>query len=151
MNSTMVCLEVAWLVILASLGQSDGAGLSRIGVRDGSFVEQNTGITYVPLGANYYRTGTVSGGKMVHAAFCPGFYDRGYVTKMMAALADQGFNTIRTFHSYHVGPEGILKDPQSREITPEYLDNVVHFLREARRNRVHVIFSCVPHSGILIR
>jgi len=83
----------------------------------------------------------VKSGKVVHATFCPGFYDRAFVEKMMADLAAWGFNTVRTFQVYHVGEEGILASPQAREISPPYLANVIHFLQQARKHRIHVIFS----------
>lgn len=114
---------------------------SRLAVREGRFVDKATGTAFIPLGANYYRTGKVSSGKVVHATFCPGFYDRAYVEAMMPALAAGGFSTVRTFLSYHVGPDGILTSPQARELAPEYLAHVVHFLHQARRHGLHVIFS----------
>lgn len=113
----------------------------RIAIRDGGFVDEATGLPFVPLGVNYYRVGEPDPGKQVHATFCPGLYDRAFVEEMMTSVSAAGFNTVRTFHSYHVGEHGILTSPQSREIAPGYLDNVIHFLSEARDRGIHVIFS----------
>ncbi|MHB0998736.1 MAG: cellulase family glycosylhydrolase [Armatimonadota bacterium] len=115
--------------------------MSRIAIRSGKFIEKNTGKPFIPLGVNYYRTGVVSNGKLVHATFCPGFYDHAYIEKMMSDLSKWGFNTVRTFQVYHVGKDGIITSPTSREISPEYLANMVHFLQQARKHNIHVIFS----------
>lgn len=114
---------------------------TRIAIRSGKFIQKETGRPFVPLGANYCRTGVVSNGKNVHATFCSEFYDRAYIEKMMSDLSSWGFNTVRTFHVYHVGKDGILASPQSREISSDYLANVVHFLQQARKHNIHVIFS----------
>jgi len=114
---------------------------TRIVVKDGAFVDKKTGVPFTPLGVNYYRVGEVERGKSGHATFCPGFYDRAFVEKMMADVAAWGFNTVRTFHVYHVGENGILTSPLAREIAPDYLDNVVHFLEQARAHRLRVIFT----------
>ena len=130
----MVAVGWSWLA-------AEAQGFPRIAVREGRFVEADSGRTFIPVGVNYYRVGKADGGKDVHATFCPGFYDRAFVEKMMADLQAWGFNTVRTFQVYHVGPSGILTSPQAREISPAYRDNVVHFLQQARQHGVHVIFS----------
>ncbi|MHB1458400.1 MAG: glycoside hydrolase 5 family protein [Armatimonadota bacterium] len=113
----------------------------RIAIKSDRFVEADSGKPFIPFGANYYRVGVVSNGKSVHATFCPGQYDRAYIEKMMVDLSVWGFNTVRTFQVYHVGKDGILTSPQAREISPEYLANMLHFLRQAKKNSIHVIFS----------
>ena len=114
---------------------------TRITLKDGGFVDAASGAPFMPLGVNYFRVGEVDAGKPVHATFCPGFYDRDYIERMMADVADWGLNTVRTFHAYHVGPSGILLSPEAREIAPGYLDNVVDFLQRARDHGLRVIFS----------
>ncbi len=134
----------SWLIavaLLLPLALAHADDPSRIAVRDGAFVESPSGAAFTPLGVNYFRVGKVDGGRDVHATFCPGFYDRAFVEKMMADLARWRMNTVRTFQVYHVGPSGILTSPQSREINPAYLANVVHFLEQARAHGIHVIFS----------
>lgn len=116
-------------------------GIARIAVRDGAFVDSESGAPFTPLGVNYFRVAEVDGGKPVHAAFCPGAYDPDFIEKMMADVAGWGFNTVRTFHSYHVGPSGILVSPQAREVEPGYLANVIDFLQRARAHGLRVIFS----------
>lgn len=133
-----VCLSLG-LVCLPCLAQEGAVG--RIGIRDGHFVDTATGAPYVPLGVNYYRVGEVKPGKVEHATFCPGFYDPGFIEKMMTNVAAMGFNTVRTFQVYDVGKNGILTSPDAREISPAYLDNVLDFLRRARAHGIHVIFT----------
>lgn len=121
-------------------GAADPTAL-RIVVRDGRFVEKATGKPFIPLGANYYRGGTVKNGKKGHAALCPVAYDRAYVEKMMADLEASGFNTLRVFHSYLMGEDGLLASPQAREVAPEYAANMLHLLQQACKHDVRVIFT----------
>ncbi len=138
-----VSLGLLFLVAAHAAAQEAPANpvLPRLAVRAGRFVERDSGRPFTPLGVNYFRTGKVKSGKLVHATFCPGFYERAYVEQMMAQVAGWGLNTVRTFQVYHVGEEGILRSPEDREISPAYLANVVHFLRQAQQHRLHVIFS----------
>ena len=117
------------------------SGFSRIAIRGGRFVETATGKPFTPLGVNYFRLGKLKDGKVSHATFCPGFYDRGFIEKMMADVASRGFNTVRTFQVFVVCEDGILTSSKAREISPEYLANMVHFLQQAAKNNVHVIFT----------
>ena len=127
--------------ITRDLALAPGTYQARIVVREGRFVEKATGRPFVPLGANYYRVGAVKSGKQGHSAFCPGSYDAAYIEAMMASLAASGMNTVRTFHSYLLGDDGILASPQARAIAPGYAANVVHFLQQARRHGLRVIFT----------
>lgn len=141
----MALPAAAWCCAALLLGVSHCVAQTitppRITVKSGAFVESKTGAPFTPLGVNYYRVGEIEKGKIGHATFCPGFYDRAFVEKMMADVAARGFNTVRTFHVYHVGANGILTSPQAREIAAGYLDNVVHFLQQARDHGLRVIFS----------
>jgi len=117
------------------------APIERVAIRDGRFILADTGRPFVPLGVNYCRVGDLGDGKPGHATFAPRFYDQAFVERMLADIAARGLNTVRTFHIYYVGAEGILLSPEAREISPAYLSNVVHFLREARQHGIHVIFT----------
>lgn len=132
---------IALLTCGALVAASDTGSLPRIAVQEGMFVDTTDDKPFVPLGANYYRVSKVDGDKPVHATFCPGFYDHAYIEQMMTNLKAWGFNTLRTFQVYHVGPSGILTSPQAREVSPAYLANVLHFLRQAQAHQIHVIFS----------
>ena len=115
--------------------------LSRVLVREGIFVEKNSGKPFRPLGVNYYRTAPIDGKKQSHSAFSPGSYDEAFITQMMQKISRDGFNTVRTFLSNHSGPKGIVSDPQSAEIHPAFLANVLHFLQTAQKHHIHVILS----------
>jgi len=140
-----VLVPLLGCVLALSLAMQPSAvaedGVARIAVKEGAFVDAGSGAPFTPLGVNYFRVAKVDGGKVVHATFCPGFYERDHIEKMMVDVAEWGFNTVRTFHVYHVGPSGILTSPQAREIAPGYLENVVDFLQRARDHGLHVIFS----------
>jgi len=141
----------SWAMLAAVVGlvglaaQNEGAAaaeepLERIAIREGRFVGASSGKRFVPLGVNYYRIAK-NPEKQAHAAFCPGSYDEAYVERMMAAMAEQGWNTVRVFHSALVGPSGLIESPGSRDINSAYLTNVLHFLRTARARGVRVIFT----------
>ena len=117
------------------------AAEARIVVRHGLFVDSGTRRPYRPLGLNYFEVGDVGGGHIEHVALNPGFYDGAYVARMMAQAQAWGFNTVRTFQGYDVGPHGVLTSADAREINPAYLANVIDFLKEAQAHRVHVIFT----------
>ena len=117
------------------------AAEARIAVRHGLFVASGTGRPYRPLGLNYFQVGDVGGGHIEHVALNPGFYDGAYVARMMAQAQSWGFNTVRTFQGYDVGPHGVLTSADAREINPAYLANVIDFLRAAQAHRIHVIFT----------
>jgi hypothetical protein len=115
--------------------------MSRVVVREGHFVDNASGKPFRPFGVNYYRTAPIDGKKHGHGAFSPGSYDETFITEMMQKLARDGFNTVRTFLSNHSGANGIVSDPQSAEIQPAFLANVLHFLRAAQKHRIHVILT----------
>ena len=117
------------------------AAEARIVVRHGLFVASGTRRPYSPLGLNYFQVGDVGGGHIEHVALNPGFYDGAYVARMMAQAQAWGFNTVRTFQGYDVGPHGVLTSADARQINPAYLANVVDFLRQAQAHGVHVIFT----------
>lgn len=109
-------------------------------VRDGRFLTAGPGSPFSPLGVNFYRLAH-DPGKQLHAGFCPGSYDPAYVERMMAKVAANGLNTVRTFHSSIVGPAGVVESSDAASINPAYLANVLHFLRSARAKGVRVIFA----------
>lgn len=114
--------------------------LDRIAIRHGHFEDSKTHQLFVPLGLNYYRVGKVNG-KEEHAALLPGFYDAPLLETMMSDAQAWGFNTVRIFQSYDVGPSGVVTSAEAQELNPAYLANVIDFLRTAQAHRVHVIFT----------
>ncbi|MFN0074943.1 MAG: cellulase family glycosylhydrolase [Prosthecobacter sp.] len=117
------------------------ASTTRIGIQDGRFVEKNSGKPFRPFGVNYYRTAPIDGKKRGHCSFSPGSYDEAFITQMMQKVSHDGFNTVRSFLSNHSGLNGIVTDPQSGEINPAYLANLIHFLRAAEKHHLHVILT----------
>ncbi|MBI5831793.1 MAG: hypothetical protein HZB16_05685 [Armatimonadetes bacterium] len=134
--------HLVWM-LASALAVTAGAeeAPSRIVVRDGQFIDEGTGRPFTPLGANYYRVGAVSSGKQGHSALCPPSYDRAYVERMMTDLEASGFNTLRVFHSFLMGEDGILASPEAREVAPGYAANLLHLLRTARSHHVRLIFT----------
>lgn len=114
---------------------------TRIAIRDGHFVETGTDKPFRPFGLNYYCGGPITEGKRGHSAFSPGSYDEAFITRMMETLSRDGYNTIRSFLSDHSGASGIVTHPDSAEINPAFLANLVHFLRTAQTHGIRVILS----------
>ncbi|MCX6876381.1 MAG: cellulase family glycosylhydrolase [Verrucomicrobia bacterium] len=119
----------------------DKVTAGRIAIRDGRFVDSGTGRAFRPFGVNYYRLGPIAENKHGHSAFSPGTYDEAFITRMMEELSRSGFNTVRSFLSIHSGTNGIVTHPQSGEVNPAFLRNLVHFLRAARTHGIRVILS----------
>lgn len=138
-------LVVALLVPLALIAAelTSPAHLGRIAIRAGCFFDTGTGKNFHPLGANYFRIAPIREGKEGHSTFSPGSYDEEFVNLMMETLARIGFNTVRTFLSYHRGANGIVATSESGEPSPAYLLNVIHFLRAAQAHGIRVIFTWV--------
>lgn len=113
----------------------------RISIQDERFVEKTTGKPFIPLGLNYYRSVQIDEKKRGHGAFSSGNYDEAFIMRMMQKLSQDGFNTVRSFLSNHSGPNGIVTDPQSAEINPAFLANVIHFLRAAQKQNLRVILT----------
>ena len=113
----------------------------RIAIREGCFFDTGTDKPFRPLGVNYFRIAPIREGKEGHSTFSPGSYDEEFVDRMMETLARDGFNTVRTFLSYHSGANGIVATPESGEPSPAYLLNVIHFLRAAKAHGIRVIFT----------
>ena len=59
----------------------------------------------------------------------------------MGKMIPGAFNTVSAFQSFHAGPDGIATDRNSGAINPVVLDNVLHFLRQARRHGLRFIFA----------
>lgn len=131
---------LVWIELHGVAAAAEQKPLERIVIREGRFVEAGSRTSFTPLGVNYYRIAREPG-QQSHAAFCPGSYDAAYVERMMATIAEQGWNTVRVFHSTLVGPSGLIESPGSQDINPAYLTNVLHFLRAARARGVRVIFT----------
>ena len=136
-------LFMALLVPLALIAAetTSPAMTGRIVIREGCFFDTGTDKPFRPLGVNYFRIAAIREGKEGHSTFSPGSYDEEFVDRMMETLACEGFNTVRTFLSYHSGANGIVITPESRELSPAYLLNVIHFLRAAQAHGIRVIFT----------
>ena len=136
-------LVMALLVPLALIAAetTSTAMTGRIVIREGCFFDTGTGKTFHPLGVNYFRIAPIREGKEGHSTFSPGSYDEEFVDRMMETLARDGLNTVRTFLSYHSGANGIVITPESNELSPAYLLNVIRFLRAAQAHGIRVILT----------
>lgn len=134
----LVALILSPLVVAAA---EPPQPLGRIAIRNGCFFDTVTGKPFRPLGANYFRIAPIREEKKGHSTFSPCSYDEEFVSRMMATLAREGFNTVRTFLSYHSGLNGIVTSPESAERSRSYLRNLAHFLRAAQAQRIRVILT----------
>ncbi len=108
----------------------------RIGVRvvdgAGEFFDTATGERFVPRGANLIRLSAGS-----HSTLDVGRYDAARVNATFAALAADGYNTVRIFlNSYPGGLPG-----GDDGLSSAYLDNVVDALRLAKANGLVVLLT----------
>ena len=136
-------LFIALLAPLALIAAESAspAMLGRIVIREGCFFDTGADKPFRPLGVNYFRIAPIREGKEGHSTFSPASYDEEFVNLMMETLARIGFNTVRTFLSYHSGANGIVATPESGEPSPAYLLHVIHFLRAAQVHGIRVILT----------
>ncbi|MBP2475038.1 hypothetical protein JOF53_003910 [Crossiella equi] len=120
--------------------------LPRLEMAGAKVVEKDSRRQFVPRGANYVRLAPLSDGGAYHSTFEPGRYSAAAVDTALAALARDGYNTVRVFLD-----EGSILDARRGEPhglgrgehddTPghaPYLDNVADFVRRATAHRVYV-------------
>ncbi len=117
------------------------APLPRICVRDGRFVEKDSGRPFLPRGFNYIRlieVNRVEFPRQWHGTFAPDHYDADRAEAMFADLRQHGFNIVRVFIDPGCG-EGIADTKDSVELSPAYMGNFIDFLQRGRRHGVYVI------------
>ncbi len=116
----------------------------RIGVRvvdgNGEFFDRNTGNKFVPRGSNYIRLGRtaspcVEAGTMYHSTFNVGVYDAARTERALAAMQQDGYNTVRVF----LNQLCIVRSNGS--LSTEYIENVADFLRRAKAHGLAVIVA----------
>ena len=112
-----------------------GAPLPRIAVREGRFVEKDTGRAVAPVGFNYIRLRP-----RWHGTFAPGRYDADRADAMLADLRRGGFNAVRVFLD-PAPKDGLALDAGAPGLSPTYLANVLDFLARATKHRVYVVPS----------
>lgn len=111
--------------------------MPRVGVREGRFVELDTGRTITPRGFNYIRLLDCR-----HGTFAPGTYDGARASRMLEHLRQRGFNIVRVFLDFRVGT-GAADSGEAGELSAAYLNNVVDFLERAWAARVYVVLCAV--------
>lgn len=120
------------------------------GQQYGHLEEVGTGKRFTPRGANYVRLTEAGLPAAYQSTFEPGRYTGAEVERMLAALARDGYNTVRVFidqgnfrDSDTLGrPHGIGRGSAYDEpYHAPYLDNVADFVRRATTHRVRVMFS----------
>jgi hypothetical protein len=116
----------------------------RIGVRvvngDGEFLDRSTGKKFVPRGYNYIRLGKTAApcvdvGTLYHSTFNVGLYDAARTERALAAMQQDGYNTVRVFLNQ------ICIVRSNGKLSSEYLENVADFLRRAKAHGVGVIIA----------
>jgi len=111
--------------------------MPRIAVRHGRFVASPGGQEFRPRGFNYIRLRPTW-----HGTFSPKRYDAARADAMLADLERRAFNVVRVFIDHATG-EGVVASPEAAELSPEFLANLVDFLRRARAHRIHVVPSLI--------
>ncbi len=115
----------------------------RIGIRvvngTGEFYDRTTGEKFVPRGMNYIRLAnqksTDGSTTFGHALFDPGQYNSLQVSSALSKMHSDGYNVVRVFLS----PDtmGTMSDGFS----PDYMKNVIEFLKLAKTNKMYVMFT----------
>ena len=109
----------------------------RIAVREGRFVQADSGAPFIPRGFNYIRLSDEW-----HSTFAPGEYDPDRSEAMFQDLHRHGFNVVRVFID-HLAERGVVASKDATGLSPAYMANVLDFLQRAQGYRIYVIFSLV--------
>ncbi|MGA8535529.1 MAG: hypothetical protein WB615_15585 [Candidatus Tumulicola sp.] len=142
----------------ASSAPAPERSLPRIGVRSGTpyaeFYNVATGARFSPGGFNYTILDRVANRKTfpyrptyAHVTFDSGFYDPASIDAVLASMHDHGFNVIRVIldsgDAVHQdrGQYGIAGPFESLGLYKPFVDNLVDFLRRARRHAMYVIVA----------
>ncbi len=128
----------------------------KIGVRtvegEGEFYVVSTGETFTPRGFNYikldWQTTPLEEQHRGHSTFMVGAYDPGKMEEHLRKLAGDGYNTLRCFLSTECR-DYCLGDQEKGGLRDAYMQNVVDFLRLARKYDLYIIFTVdvVPQTG----
>jgi hypothetical protein len=105
----------------------------------GEFYNRETGQKFVPRGMNYIRLGQqtkMDGSSTVgHSLFDPGKYNSLRVSGDLTKMYNDGYNVVRVFLSPDtMGSTG-------GGFSPQYIKNIVEFLKFAETNKMYVMFT----------
>ena len=112
-----------------------GFGIPRIGIKNGNFVNSETGEKFIPRGFNYARLH-----KGWHSTFGRKTYEPERAEKMLRDLNTNGFNIVRVFVDQLI-ENGIVESKKSESLSSVYMSNVCDFLKRAAKNNVYVVFT----------
>lgn len=121
--------------------------LPRIGVRatgrGAEFCVRSTGARFIPKGFNH----TVLG--KWHATFNTDLYDRERMETALSQMQTMGANTVRVWIWGHQDEHGYTGAETSLGLNPEYMENVMDFLRRAAAHDIYVIavMDETPHNA----
>ncbi len=116
----------------------------RIGVRvvngDGEFFDRSTGKRFIPRGTNYIRLERtappcVDTGVLYHSTFNVGVYDAARTERALAAMQQDGYNTVRVFLNQ------LCIVTSDGSFSREYLANVADFLERTKARELFVIIT----------
>jgi hypothetical protein len=104
------------------------------------FFDRSTGKKFVPRGSNYIRLAKttspcVEAGSMYHSTFNVGLYDAARTERALAAMQQDGYNTVRVF----LNQLCIVRSNGS--LSSEYLANLADFLQRAKAHGLVVIIA----------
>jgi len=110
-----------------------------------SLVTRDSQTRFIPFGTNF-----VLNDKKYLNLFGPDVYDRERYDRVLAAIEELGFNTVKVF----LPIAQVLPDPQvpgEARIAPGYLENLDDFLTLARKHRIRVIVTLASWGGNKIK
>jgi len=152
---TIVALLLALVVTVllgAGRGAAQGTDRHRIAIRqvDGiaEFYNVATGERFVPRGVNYFYIVPVDGG-FEDRVFGVDEYDAGRVRADFAALAGNGYNTVRIFLDTCGSGPGCIGSATGSGLNGVYLDNIAEVMRIARDEGLFLLLTSndLPDQG----
>ncbi len=147
-KQNMLCSTcIFFFTVLLSMSHSQTQ--HRIGIRTTSataeFFDKDNGHKFIPRGANYLQLGW-DGNAVVDRLFSPQYYDHDKIKQSLHHMRDLGYNTVRVFVDNCGGD--CIGNPTGG-LSSNFLDNIVDFLKEAKRQQIYVILTSndLPSQG----
>ncbi len=145
---TAMGLMLGILALMSPADANEAPAPPRIGVRkpagqSAEFFVVGSGQPFIPRGFNH----TVL--DQWHATFNAGIYSGEVMEETLARMQALGANTIRVWIWGQQDAHGYTGRPDSKGLNPEYMANVLDFLRRASRHRIHVlaVMDETPHNA----
>ena len=135
-----ILLSGTFLISCSVMQSKKTKTLPRIKIKEGKFINSETSEIFIPRGFNYARLRPPTPGSLVHSNFDKKYYNVSKIESMFEDLETNNFNTVRVFLDT-IYPLGLFEKDAATRFSPDYMENVIDFLKRATDHNIHVILA----------